>query len=65
MSVLPSTTAGWSDVRTTELFRASADTGAFAVTPDGQSFLLMESTSGPSDAFFHVVLGDAISSPDE
>jgi Tol biopolymer transport system component/predicted Ser/Thr protein kinase len=65
MSVLPSAAGDWSDVRTTELFRASQDTGAFAVTPDGQSFLLLESTSGPSDALFHVVLGDAISSPDE
>jgi Tol biopolymer transport system component/predicted Ser/Thr protein kinase len=65
MSVVPGAPGDWSDVHATELFRASQDTGTFAVTPDGQSFLLMENRSGASDAFFHVVLGDAISSADE
>lgn len=63
MSVLPGAAGDWNDVRATELFRASRDTGAFAVTPDGQSFLLLESSSGAFDSFFQIAAGDAISSP--
>jgi Tol biopolymer transport system component len=57
MSVVATVPGDWSDSRSKELFRTSQNTGAFAVTPDGQSFLLMENTRGASDGFFNVVLG--------
>ncbi|MCU1348375.1 MAG: serine/threonine protein kinase, partial [Acidobacteria bacterium] len=56
MSVVPNAAGDWSEVRPQEVLHASADTMAFAVTPDGQSFVLMEHAQGESDSFFHVAL---------
>jgi Tol biopolymer transport system component len=56
MSVVPNAAGDWSEVRPTEVLHASADTFAFAVTPDGQSFLLLEHAQGESDSLFHVAL---------
>jgi serine/threonine protein kinase/Tol biopolymer transport system component len=58
MSVVANAAGNWSDVHATELFRALPNIHAFAVTPDGQSFLILENTSGASDAIFNVVLGE-------
>jgi Tol biopolymer transport system component len=55
-SVVPAASGDWSDARTQEIFRASPDTIAFAPTPDGQSFLIVENTSGKADAAYNVVL---------
>jgi Tol biopolymer transport system component/predicted Ser/Thr protein kinase len=57
MSVIANTTGNWSDAHTTELFHVPQNPGTFAVTPDGQSFLLLQNTSGAPDAIFNVVLG--------
>jgi len=56
MSVVANAAGDWNDAQATELFRVPQNTGAFGVTPDGQSFLLMENTRGASDAWFHVVM---------
>jgi Tol biopolymer transport system component len=55
MNVVPG--ADWNDAKATELFHAPQNAPGFAVTPDGQSFLLLETTHGAADAFFHVILG--------
>jgi serine/threonine protein kinase/Tol biopolymer transport system component len=55
MNVVPGTE--WNDTKATELFHAPQNAAAFAVTPDGQSFLLLETTHGAADAFFNVVIG--------
>jgi serine/threonine protein kinase len=57
MHAIPRTAADWNDIRTEELFAVPPDSGAFAVTPDGQSFLIMETMLNPSDAFFNVAIG--------
>ena len=57
MSVVPTASGDWSEVRSTELFRLSKDTADFAVTPDGQSFLIAEYTPGEFDTAFTIVLG--------
>ena len=57
MRAVSKTPGDWNDVRTEVLFAAPPDSRLFAVTPDGQSFLIMEMTFNPSDAFFNVVLG--------
>jgi eukaryotic-like serine/threonine-protein kinase len=57
MRAVPKSAGDWSDVRTEELFAAPPNSKSFAVSPDGQSFLIMETTLNPSDAFFNVVLG--------
>ena len=57
MHAIPKTADDWSDIRTEELFAAPPDSKSFASSPDGQSFLIVETTLNPSDAFFNVVLG--------
>jgi hypothetical protein len=57
VSAKPRVAGRWDDVVTTELFRATADIGAFDVMPDGQSFLISQWTAGPADAHIHVVTG--------
>lgn len=57
MHAIPKTPGDWSDVRTVELFAAPPNSNTFAVSPDGQSFLMMETMLNASDAFFNVVLG--------
>lgn len=59
MSVMANAADNWSDAHahTTEFFRAPQNSLVFAVTPDGQSFLLLENTSGATDAIVNVVLG--------
>jgi eukaryotic-like serine/threonine-protein kinase len=58
MSVVANAAGNWSDVHATELFHAPPNALTFAVTPDGQSFLILENTSGASDAIFNVVVGE-------
>jgi hypothetical protein len=41
MSVVPATAGNWSEARTKEILHAPPDTVSFAVTPDGQSFLIL------------------------
>lgn len=57
MHATPKTAGDWSNVTAEELFAAPPGCGMFAVSPDGQSFLIKETTLNPSDAFFNVVLG--------
>ena len=56
MSVVPATAGNWNDARAKEILHAPPDTVSFAVTPDGQSFLILENARGASDSSFHVVL---------
>ncbi len=57
VGILPEVPGDWTANRATKLFSAPQDTDAFDVTPDGQSFLFMETTRGKSDENFQVVLG--------
>jgi len=57
MSVVPQSADEWGNAKTTELFRAPADTLRFDVAPDGQSFLFVEGSHGADDSLFHVILG--------
>lgn len=57
MSVVPQSSGAWGNAKTTELFRAAADTLRFDVAPDGQSFLFVEGSPGAADSLFHVILG--------
>jgi eukaryotic-like serine/threonine-protein kinase len=57
MSVVPQSAGEWGNARTTELFRAPADTLRFDVAPNGQWFLFVEGSHGADDSLFHVILG--------
>ncbi|MEO8219010.1 MAG: hypothetical protein ABI718_18190, partial [Acidobacteriota bacterium] len=54
MSAVPGA-RGWNDVVVKELFRLP-DMKGFDVLPDGQSFLVMQGSAGPSDFLFHILL---------
>jgi Tol biopolymer transport system component len=56
MSVVPATAGNWRDARTKDILHAPKDAASFAVTPDGQSFLILENARGVSDSSLHVVL---------
>jgi hypothetical protein len=57
MSAVPGPGGRWDEARLTELFRFPGDLQGFAVAPDGQSFLVSESTVGVADPLFHVMTG--------
>jgi Tol biopolymer transport system component len=57
VSVVPDAAGSWEDAKATELFRLPVHIQAFAVLPDGQSFLVSDLTPGAGDSLFHVVLG--------
>ena len=54
--VARSTSGTWDDASSTPLFVTKADLEDYEVLPDGQSFVLLESTPGPRDDRFHVIL---------
>jgi serine/threonine protein kinase len=56
MSATQRSPGRWDDPILTELFRLPTKAGGFAVTPDGQSFLISYVTPGPGDSLFHVVM---------
>lgn len=47
----------WDDAKPEPLFTTSSDMAGFDVFPDGQSFVVIQTTPGPSDKLFHVILG--------
>jgi Tol biopolymer transport system component len=57
ISAVPDAADRWDAATLTELFRRPRPIQAFAVAPDGRSFLISERTPGTADALFHVVLG--------
>ncbi len=57
VSVVPRVPGDWRETSSTELFKAPAHTLTFSPTPDGQSFLFVEGSSGASDSYLHVIAG--------
>ena len=57
LSVARSASGFWDDAKAEPLFTTRADVDAFVVTPDGKSFVLIQSTPGVRDNLFHVILG--------
>jgi Tol biopolymer transport system component len=56
-SALPGAGGRWDEPAIAELFRLPRTLRGFAVTPDGQSFLISDEQDGAADALFHVVSG--------
>jgi Tol biopolymer transport system component len=57
MSAVPRVPGEWSETTNTALFRQPANALRFDASPDGQSFLFVEGSSGAEDSFFHVITG--------
>ena len=45
---------GWDDPQLTELFHVAAAVDGFDVLPDGQQFVIAESTASPGDSLIHI-----------
>jgi serine/threonine protein kinase/Tol biopolymer transport system component len=47
----------WDDAKAEPLFTTRSDMAGYDVLPDGESFVIIQTTPGPSDNLFHVILG--------
>lgn len=57
VSVLRSASGLWDDAKGESLFTTPGNIGDFAVEPDGQTFVMLQSNPQPNDSLFHVILG--------
>jgi len=57
VSVARSASGRWNDVKAEPLFTTRADISGFDVLPDGQAFLVIQTTPGPRDNILHLILG--------
>lgn len=57
ISAVRSASGRWDDAETESLFTTPSDMAGFDVLPDGQTFVIIETTPSPSDNLFHIMLG--------
>jgi eukaryotic-like serine/threonine-protein kinase len=57
MSSVPQVPGQWTDTTSAVLFHQPANALRFDPSPDGQSFLFVEGSSGAADSLFHVITG--------
>ena len=57
ITAVRSASGRWDDAKAEALFTTPSDMPGYDVLPDGQSFVIIQTTPGPSDNLFHVILG--------